>query len=272
MDSPCRSGPPEGEPPGPRKDRGAAWRGVALRLTVLAVVLVLCGVLYAIFHEQLTLKNLVDREAELRAALQQHPVVFFAAAFVLYVVVTALSLPGAALMSLVYGWLFGFWPALVLISFASTAGATLAFLFSRFLFGELIQRRFGERLKTFNRALEKEGPFFLFTLRLTVGVPFFVINLVMGLTPIRVRTFWWVSQFGMLPGTCVYVFAGSTVPSGKVLLAQGVAGIFSWPLIVAFAILGVFPLVVRYGVKIIKRGGRVKERDGEIEGKRQNEE
>jgi uncharacterized membrane protein YdjX (TVP38/TMEM64 family) len=108
-------------------------------------------------------------------------------------------------MTLLYGWFFKFVAALLVVSFASTTGTTLAFLLSRYLLRDAIQQKFGERLAGFNGALEREGAFYLFTLRLIPAVPFFVINVVMGLTPIRVWTFWWVSQLGMLPGTCVFV-------------------------------------------------------------------
>lgn len=230
----------------------AARRRWVVKIAVLAVVAATAGALFYRFGDQISLARLAEREAELRAGIEQHPLLAYAAAFVIYVVVTGVSLPGAAVLSLAYGWLFGFWPALLLVSFASTAGATAAFLLSRFLFGEAIQRRYGDRLGAVNEALAREGPFFLFTLRLIPAVPFFLINLLMGLTPIRVRTFWWVSQLGMLPGTCVYVFAGSTVPTAKQLAEQGVSGILSPPLILAFALLGVFPLVVRYGMKLLR--------------------
>ena len=116
-------------------------------------------------------------------------------------------------MTLVIGWFFGFWRALLVVSFASTAGATLAFLLSRYFLRDSIQNRFGGQLKKFNESLDREGAFYLFTLRLIPAVPFFVINVVMGLTKIRTGTYWWVSQVGMLAGTCVYVYAGTTIPS-----------------------------------------------------------
>ena len=148
-------------------------------------------------------------------------------------------------MSLVCGWFFGFWRGVVIVSFASTAGATMAFLLSRYLFRDTIQNRFGDRLERFNRALESEGAFYLFTLRMIPAVPFFVINVVMGLTPIRLWTFWWVSQLGMLAATCVYVYAGAQVPSLPDLAEQGVAGILTPRLAAALVLLGVFPLAVR---------------------------
>ena len=166
-------------------------------------------------------------------------------AFGIYTLVTGFSLPGAAIMTLALGWFFGFGRAFVLVSFASTAGATLAFLISRFLLREWVQTRFRDRLTGFNDALQREGAFYLFTLRLIPVVPFFVINLVMGLTPLPVRTFWWVSQVGMLPGTAVFVYAGSQFPSLQMLAEKGAKGILSPQLILAFVILGLFPLVVK---------------------------
>ncbi|MBT5925704.1 MAG: TVP38/TMEM64 family protein, partial [Verrucomicrobia bacterium] len=134
---------------------------------------------------------------------------------------------------------------LLLVSFASTAGASMAFLLSRFFLNDLIQFKFGDRLDKFNEALKKEGAFYLFTLRLIPAVPFFVINLVMGLTPIPTRTFWWVSQLGMLPGTAVFVYAGSQFPSLSILAEKGGSGILTPQLVLAFILLGVFPIAVK---------------------------
>jgi uncharacterized membrane protein YdjX (TVP38/TMEM64 family) len=149
------------------------------------------------------------------------------------------------------------------VSFASTAGATMAFLLSRFLFRDAIERRFGERLDKFNLALQREGPFFLFTLRLIPAVPFFVINAVMGLTPIRTWTFWWVSQLGMLAGTTVYVYAGSSVPSLQTLADAGINAVFTpaqlAQILTAFALLGMFPLAVRGLMKLFVRSTPTKQ-------------
>lgn len=143
------------------------------------------------------------------------------------------------------------------MSFASTLGATLAFLLSRFLLRASIQERFGDRLRAFNDSLEREGPFYLFTLRLIPAVPFFVINAVMGLTPVRTRTFWWISQLGMLPGTVVYVYAGSSVPNLRLLAEDGINAVFSpsqmLQIIGAFALLGLFPLIVRYAMHYLMK-------------------
>lgn len=238
----------------PRDSNGSTnlWK----RLLVLAVVLVAVVAGYVQFGDWLTLESLASSESQLRRFQADHPILVYGIAFAVYVGVTGLSLPGAAALTLLYGWYFGLWRGVIVVSFASTAGATLAFLLSRYLFGRAVQKRFGARLSGFNRALRREGPFFLFTLRLIPAVPFFVINLVMGLTPIRVRTFWWVSQLGMLAGTTVYVYAGSSVPSLQVLAEHGVQAVLTpgqlTQLVVAFALLGVFPLVVRLIVKTLR--------------------
>lgn len=215
------------------------------KLFVLAVVVAAVVIGYVQFRDTLTLQNLAAKEAELKTVQQEHPWLVYGAAFLVYVVVTGLSLPGATVLTLTCGWFFGFWRGVVLVSFASTTGATVAFLVSRFLLRDSIQSRFGEKLATFNRALEREGAFYLFMLRLIPAVPFFVINVVMGLTPIRTRTYWWVSQLGMIPGTAVYVYAGSSVPNLATLAEKGAKGILSPQLIVAFALLGLVPLILK---------------------------
>ncbi len=216
-----------------------------LKLIVLAVVAVVIIGGYLLFRDKLTLDALAASFDSVSGYKETHPVLVYGGAFLLYVVVTGLSLPGAAPLTLLYGWFLGFVPGVILVSFASTAGATIAFLLSRYLFRDWIQQRFGDRLATFNRALEREGSFYLFTLRLIPAVPFFVINVVMGLTPIPTRTFWWVSQVGMLAGTCVFVFAGANFPDLATLQEKGLSGILTPNVIIAFVILGIFPFVVK---------------------------
>jgi uncharacterized membrane protein YdjX (TVP38/TMEM64 family) len=227
------------------------------KIAVLALVVGVTLVGYMQLGDTLSLRNLARQEAELRAFQQQHPVLVYGAALLIYVAVTGLSLPGATVLTLTYGWFFGLAREIVVVSFASTTGATLAFLLSRFLFRDTIRRRFGERAEAFDQALRREGPFFLFGLRLIPAVPFFVINAVMGLTPLPAVTFWWVSQLGMLPGTAVYVYAGSSVPSLQLLANEGVSAVFTpgqlTQFVVAFAILGVFPYLVRGTMKLIVR-------------------
>jgi len=162
--------------------------------------------------------------------------------FLVYVAVTGLSLPGAAVMTLIAGAIFGLLWGTVIVSFASTLGATLAFLASRFLLREWVQGKFGDKLKPINDGVAREGAFYLFALRLVPAFPFFVINLVMGLTPIRTWTFYWVSQIGMLAGTIAYVYAGTQL--GEFRISVG--------LLVAFAILGIFPLAAKKALDAIK--------------------
>ncbi|HTN03619.1 MAG TPA: TVP38/TMEM64 family protein [Planctomycetaceae bacterium] len=229
--------------------RTAGWGRIAAGVMLVAVVIAA----YLQFRERLTLQALAQSEAQFRQFQFEHPWLIYGVLFAAYVLVTGLSLPGATGMTLLTSWLLGFWPGLVVVSFASTTGASLAFLLSRYLLRDAIQSRFGERLARFNEALGREGAFYLFTLRLIPAVPFFVINVVMGLTPLRLWTFWWVSQLGMLPGTVVYVYAGSRVPSLEVLAQEGVRGIISTELIVALALLGLFPLAVRWFVSLYQK-------------------
>ncbi|PLX80645.1 MAG: pyridine nucleotide-disulfide oxidoreductase [Desulfuromonas sp.] len=165
----------------------------------------------------------------------------------IYILVTALSLPGATVMTLAGGALFGLWAALVAVSFASSIGATLAFLVSRFLLRDWVQAKFGDKLKSINAGVEKDGGFYLFSLRLVPIFPFFVINLVMGLTPLKTSLFYLVSQVGMLPGTFVYVNAGTQL--GQL---ESAGGILSPDLIFSFVLLGIFPLIAKKVLEVIK--------------------
>ena len=194
-------------------------------------------------HHVLTFDGIKAGMAQFAAWRDASPLLVAGAYFVLYVIVTALSLPGAAVMTLAGGALFGLGWGLVIVSFASTIGATLAFLVSRHLLRDSVQARFGERLKAINDGVARDGAFYLFTLRLVPVFPFFLINLLMGLTPIRAATFYWVSQLGMLPGTLVYVNAGTELGA-----VTSLAGILSPGLLLSFALLGVFPLLARKGV------------------------
>lgn len=171
-------------------------------------------------------------------------VIYFSA----YIVMTAVSLPGAAILTLAGGALFGFWYALLLVSFASSIGATLAFLVSRVLLRDWVQQRFGRHLHTVNGGFSRDGPFYLFSLRLVPLFPFFLINLVMGLLPIRPRTFYWVSQLGMLPGTAVFVNAGTQL--GQL---DSAAGILSAPLLGSFVLLAIFPFIARQLLAYLQR-------------------
>jgi pyruvate/2-oxoglutarate dehydrogenase complex dihydrolipoamide dehydrogenase (E3) component/uncharacterized membrane protein YdjX (TVP38/TMEM64 family) len=172
----------------------------------------------------------------------------FGGFFLLYVVVTALSLPGAAILTLAAGALFGLVEGLLVASFASTVGATLAFLVSRYLLRDTIKQRFPERLDAIDAGVEKEGGFYLFTLRLVPVFPFFLINLLMGVTVIKAWTFYWVSQIGMLAGTFVFVNAGTQLAQ-----IESLSGILSLDLILSFALLGVFPFIAKGILNVFKK-------------------
>ncbi len=213
-----------------------------IKRIVIAATIVAFVAIFLIFDlgAYLSFDNLKQSHTQLAGMRDTNPILLSAAFFAIYVLVTALSLPGASVMTLGGGAFFGLAWGLVLVSFASTAGATLAFLSSRYIFKDAVQKRFGDRLETINRGIENEGAFYLFMLRLVPLVPFFVVNLVMGVTPISTRTYIWVSQVGMLAGTVVYVNAGTQL--GKL---EGLSGIFSPSLILSFAVLGLFPLVAK---------------------------
>lgn len=179
----------------------------------------------------------------LREAYAEHGPLMVGGYFLCYVLMAALSLPGATVMGLAGGAVFGFWVGTAAVSFASTIGATLAFLMSRYLLRDAVLRRFGDRLAAVNEGVAREGAWYLFTLRLIPVFPFFVINLVMGLTPMPARTFYWVSQLGMLGGTMVYVNAGREL--GRL---ESLSGILSPSMLLAFALLGLFPLAVKKAV------------------------
>ncbi len=178
----------------------------------------------------------------------RQPLVVAGIYFVIYVVTTALSFPGATILTLAGGAIFGLGWGLLIVSFASCIGATLAFLAARFVLRDSIQNRFAQRLDEINKGIEKDGAFYLFTLRLVPLVPFFVINLVMGLTRMKVRTFYWVSQLGMLAGTAVYVNAGTQL--GRI---DSLKGILSPGLIGSFVLLGVFPLIARKVIEAFRK-------------------
>ncbi|ALP51885.1 pyridine nucleotide-disulfide oxidoreductase [Candidatus Tenderia electrophaga] len=199
-------------------------------------------------HQWLSFETLKQSQARFDALFTASPWLVAGSFFALYIVVTALSLPGAAVMTLAAGALFGLTFGTVLVSFASSIGATFAFLVSRYLLRDTVQQRFGDKLKTINDGIARDGAFYLFTLRLVPVFPFFLINLVMGLTPLRTVTFYWVSQIGMLPGTLVYVNAGTQL--GQL---ESPSGILSPELVLSFALLGLFPLIARSVVRRIRR-------------------
>ncbi len=220
------------------------------RFLLLGVIAALVAAYLALdLGQYASLQYLKAQHATLHHRYQAHPVQMALAFFALYVAVTASSLPGAALLTLSAGAIFGLAAGTVVVSFASSLGATLAFLASRFLLRDMVQNRFGSRLNAVNRGVEREGAFYLFTLRLVPAFPFFVVNLAMGLTPIRTATFYLVSQAGMLAGTIVYVNAGTQLAA-----IQSLSGILSPSLILSFSLLGVFPLLAKKLLDVLKAG------------------
>ncbi|QFT84547.1 Dihydrolipoyl dehydrogenase [Halomonas sp. THAF12] len=219
------------------------------RLILLCLIaLVFAGFFLSGADQALTLDNLKAEQVRFQAWLAEDPLTVAGGFFLIYVAMAALSLPGAVLLTLLGGALFGFGWGLVLISFASSLGATLAALIARTLAREPLERRFAAQLSRINAGIEREGAFYLFTLRLIPLFPFFVINLVLGLSRMRLTTFYWVSQLGMLPGTAVYVNAGREL--GQL---ESLGGILSPGLIGSFVLIGLFPWLARGLVAIGKR-------------------
>ncbi|WP_245568904.1 TVP38/TMEM64 family protein [Desulfobacter curvatus] len=207
------------------------------------VVLIGLGVVafrYFDLGQYLTLDYIKASQERFQALYLSNRFSVIAVYMIIYIGVTALSLPGAAVLTLAGGGLFGLVAGTVVVSFASTIGATLACLVSRFLLREWVQGKFGDKLAAINAGIAKEGSFYLFTLRLVPVFPFFVINLIMGLTSMPLRTFFWVSQVGMLAGTIVYVNAGKELAK-----IDSLSGILSPGVLISFAILGLFPITVK---------------------------
>ena len=216
-----------------------------MRTKQIVVIAVVAAAFAAWFYfdlgSLLQFEVLQQRIGEMRQWYGENPLLAGLLYFAIYVVVTALSVPGAAIMTLGGGALFGFWYALVLVSFASSIGATLAFMVSRVVLRDWVQERFGRHMGAVNAGFERDGSFYLFSLRLVPLFPFFLINLLMGLLPIRPWRYYWVSQLGMLPATAVYVNAGTQL--GQL---QSLSGIISAPLLGSFVLLAVFPFLARW--------------------------
>jgi len=210
----------------------------------LSVVLGMIAIItaYKFFHfgDYVTLSYIKASQNKFQDLYAHHRFAVIASYMLIYILVTSLSLPGAAIMTLAGGALFGLWAGIVVISFSSTIGATLACAVSRFLLRDWVQTKFGDKLKSVNEGIEREGAFYLFTLRLVPIFPFWLINLVMGLTKIPLRTFYWVSQVGMLAGTVVYVNAGKEL--GRI---DSPSGVLSPGLILSFVFLGLFPITTK---------------------------
>ncbi|MED5503110.1 MAG: TVP38/TMEM64 family protein [Pseudomonadota bacterium] len=193
------------------------------------------------FGQYLTLENAKAQQEALNSFIDQNFIYAAATYFFAYIAITAFSIPGAAVVTLLGAALFGFWTSLLLVSFASTIGATIAFLSSRYLLREWVQSKFGSKLSAINQGVEKDGAFYLFSLRLIPVFPFFLINLLMGLTPMTIARFYLTSQIGMLPGTAVYLNAGTQLAT-----IDSLSAIVSPTVLASFALLGLFPIIAKW--------------------------
>ncbi|MEE9322595.1 MAG: FAD-dependent oxidoreductase [Granulosicoccus sp.] len=217
------------------------------QLLLLALVLAIAGFFLFDLSRFFSLEFLKGQQAALDGLYASKPLTVIAGYFVVYILVTALSLPGAAILTLAGGAIFGLLSGTMIVSFASSIGATLAFLVSRFLLRDSIEQRFASKLATLNENFDRDGAFYLFTIRLVPVLPFFLVNLAMGLTRIKTTTFYIVSQIGMLAGTLVFVNAGTQLAK-----IDSLSGILSPTLILSFSLLGVFPLIAKKIIDIVK--------------------
>lgn len=210
---------------------------IIIALVVIALIIAAKG-----FHlgEYLTLAYVKESQKNFTILYEEHRVSVISIYIAIYLLITSLSLPGAAVLGLLAGSLFGLLTGTIVVSFASTTGATLACAVSRFILRDWVQKKFSGRLKTVNEGVEKEGAFYLFTLRLIPVFPFWLINMIMGLTKMPLKTFYWVSQIGMLPGTIIFVNAGKEIAK-----IDSLSGILSPGLIGSFVLLGLFPITTK---------------------------
>ena len=220
-----------------------------IKIGVVAVLAAVGGVLYWQFGEYASLEYIQKQQAAFQDYYAANRALVLVGFFVVYIIATALSIPSAAtILTLLAGALFGLIAGVIMVSFASSIGATLAFLVARFVLGESLQKKYGDKLAKINEGVEREGKFYLFTMRLIPAFPFFLINILMGLTTLSAISFYWVSQLGMLAGTAVFVFAGTQLAEIKSL-----GDILSPGLIAAFVALGVFPLAAKKMIAFLHR-------------------
>jgi len=220
---------------------------------ILIIVALIDGFFIFDIGQYVNLEFLKARQADIESYYVEHPLNTILIFFFTYVLFTGLSLPAASILTLAGGAIFGLLTGTILVSFASTLGATFAFLASRFLFKDFVQQRFGEKLEVINQGIVKDGAFYLFTMRLVPVFPFFIVNIVMGLTPIRTLTYAMVSQIGMLAATIVFVNAGTQLAK-----INEVSDILSFPLIASFVLLGIFPLIAKKTVDFFRSSANEK--------------
>lgn len=218
------------------------------KIILALVVIALIGAFFAFDLQQyLSLEYLKQQQGALNEFYADKPLLVAGAFFIMYVTFASLALPAATLLTLAAGAIFGFWTGFILVSFASTIGATIAFILTRYLFHESVEAKFGDRLKAMNTGIEKEGAFYVFGMRLVPLFPFVMVNSLLALTKLKTWTFYWASQIGMLAGTAVFVNAGTQLAK-----IESLAGIAKPELLLSFALLGVFPIVAKKILNILK--------------------
>ncbi len=212
------------------------------KLTIVAFVIVAIAAFFMSgLHEFFTLENLRDQRENWQQKFQENPILFGGAFFLVYVIFTSLNIPAAALLTVAAGALFGFWIGLIIVSFASTLGATISFLATRYLLRDGIEKKFSKQLEKINQGVEKDGALYVFGLRLVPIFPFFLVNMLLALTKIKTSTFYYASQIGMFFGTAIFVNAGKQL--GEI---SSLSDILSPMMIASFVLLGVFPIVAKY--------------------------
>lgn len=226
-----------------------AMKPELIKKLIIVTLVILLIVLFKVFgfDQYLTLSYLKEQQAHFAQLYAANKIIVISVYMLIYIIVTALSLPGAAIMTLAGGALFGLVTGAIVVSFASSIGATCACIVARYLLRDWVQNKFGDKLTKINQGMEEEGGFYLFSLRLVPIFPFFVINLVMGLTPIRIFTYYWVSQLGMLPATIIFVNAGKELAK-----LDSLKGILSPGLLISFALLGLLPIITKKLLSLYK--------------------
>ncbi len=217
----------------------------------LILVAIILGAILAFFYFDLqsvfNLQYLQEQKAQWLDLYQQHPFLFMAGFFALYVLFTSLALPAASILTVAAGAIFGFVTGLILVSFASTTGAVIAFLITRYLVGDTVKNKFSKQLVKINQGMEEDGALYAFSMRLVPLFPFFLVNSLLALTSIKVRTYYWTSQLGMLAGTAVYVNAGTQLST-----INSLGDIVSPNILISFVLLGIFPFIAKYLLKFIR--------------------
>lgn len=212
------------------------------RVWIVVFILLLAGLLWGTHLFLWDVQSIIDHEDKLRQFVNIKPVEATLLGFVIHTLLC--FVPGAGGKSLIMGWLFGFWSALIQVNVGLTIAAVSTFELSRYLFRDAVRRRLGARMDRIDQAIAREGGYFLFALRLAHG-PYTITNYAMGATSISIRSFWLATQFGMIPGNILFVYTGSQFPSLKQLSEQGIVSLLTWRVIGAFAVLALLPLLIR---------------------------